>query len=90
MAKAKKGQFDDLDTEYKTNIEAATDDEIRSKISEVAMNESDNLEAKKNDEDLKAKKETAKFAGEGYAEASKFNKMRINYAKHILEARGKR
>ncbi len=86
---AKKGPFDDLDSDFKTSIEGMKDDEIKAKIFEVACNEVDNLKAKKDDQDLKDKKESAKMAGETYTESTKFNRMRIGYAKFILEARGK-
>lgn len=85
----KKGPFDDLDSDFKTTVENMSDDEIKAKIFEVACNEVDNLKAKKDDQDLKDAKERAKMAGEVYVEATKFNKMRIGYAKYILESRGK-
>lgn len=45
--------------------------------------------AKKTDEDLKSALQAVKFAGEGYREATKMNKLRIAYAHFILEGRGK-
>lgn len=87
---APKSPFADLDTDYKTLIEGAKDEEIRAKISEVALNESDNLENKKKDVQLEEAKQAAKDAGQQYADATKMNRLRINYAKTILEARGKR
>jgi hypothetical protein len=35
----KKGKFDDLDSEFKSNIENMTDEEIKRRISEVAIAE---------------------------------------------------
>ena len=85
----KKNPFEDLDDEYKSFIEGATDEEIRHRISEVAINEVLNQEAKGDDQDLAEKLEAAKGAGLQYKEASAMNKARIGYAKTILEARGK-
>lgn len=85
----KKNPFADLDQEYKDNIANMTEEEIRKRCAEVALNEHENREAKKQDMDLKEKLEAAKFAGAQYAEATKLNKLRIAYAHFILESRGK-
>lgn len=86
--KSKKGAFDDLDPEYKSTLEDMSDDDVRRKISEVALNEAQNQENKKADQDLAEKKLAAKEAGLQYSEASKANRLRILYARFILEARG--
>ncbi len=85
----KKGKFDDLDSDFKTNVENMTDEEIKRRISEVAIAEHENREAKTKDTDLADKMAAVKFAGEQYREASKMNKLRIAYAHFILESRGK-
>jgi hypothetical protein len=41
------------------------------------------------DQDLAEKKEAAKFAGEGYSETTKSNKLKRSYLYGILKARGK-
>ncbi len=87
--RSKKGPFDDLDSVFKEAVESATDDDIRKKISEVALNEAQNQENKKLDQDLAEKKAAAKSAGLQYAEGTKANRLRIGYARSILEARGK-
>jgi predicted neutral ceramidase superfamily lipid hydrolase len=84
-----KDRFEDLDSDYKSAIDSASEEEIRRRISEAALNEAQNQENKKQDQDLKEKKEAAKMAGEQYKEATKSNKLRIGYARSILEARGK-
>ena len=86
---AKKNPFEDLDTDYKTFVENATDDEIRRKASDVALAEHENITAKKADQDLRDKQEAVKYAAAGYTEATKANKLRIAYAYFILESRGK-
>lgn len=85
----KKSPFADLDAEYKTNIENMTEEEIKKRISEVALAEHENREAKKADQDLKEKLSAAKYAGAQYAEGTKMNRLRIAYAHFILESRGK-
>lgn len=87
--RAAKSPWADLASDFKESVESAKDEEIQHKLAEVALNEADNLEAKKKDEDLKAKKEAVKFAGEQYSSASKQNRLKIDYMKFILESRGK-
>ncbi len=88
--KKDKSPWADLDVEFKENVAGMTDEEISQRIAEVAMNEVENLAAKKADQDLKEKRDAAKFAGEQYSEATKMNRLRISFAHSILEARGKR
>ena len=88
MGRPKKDKFDDLDAEFKDSVASMAVDEIRMKIAQVALNEEENLKAKEDDEDLLAKKEAAKFAGEQYAEASKMNRLRIRFMRRILGDRG--
>ena len=86
---SKKMPFEDLDSDFKTAIEAMTDDEVRRRISDVAINEHENREHMKKDVDLMEQKEKTKEAGAQYAEASKMNRLRISYAHHVLDSRGK-
>jgi hypothetical protein len=86
---AAKGKYDDLDLEFKTLIENASDEDIKKKVSEVALSEHENKAAQKADLDLEEKKAACKFANEGYAENTKQNKLRISYAHYILNGRGK-
>lgn len=85
----KKSPFADLDNDFKTTIENMTEDEIRRKAAEIALNEHENREAKKKDLDLKQKQEAVKYAAAQYTENTKMNRLRIAYAHFILEARGK-
>ena len=85
----KKDPFDSLAPEFKSAIEGGTEEEIRQKISLVALAEAANQEAKGNDEDLKNQGIIYKEAGAQYKEASKANKQKISYCRSILEARGK-
>lgn len=64
-------------------------DDAKQKIAECALNEVENQKAKKDDQELAEKVAQAKMAAEGYAEASKMNKLRIAYAYMMLDSRGK-
>ncbi len=86
---SKKNPFADLDQEYKDNIANMQDEEIKKRVSEIAIAEHENREAKKKDQDLKDKQEAVKFAAAQYVEGTKMNRLRIAYAHFILESRGK-
>lgn len=85
----KKSPFEELDNDFRAFIENATDDEIRAKVAEVALNQHENLAAKAADMDLKEKQEAVKMASAQYTDATKMNKLRIAYGHFVLEARGK-
>lgn len=85
----KKSPFADLDQEFKDTIDNMSDEDIKKRVSEVAIAEHENRANKAKDEDLAEKVAAAKFAGEQYREATKMNKLRIAYAHFILESRGK-
>jgi len=84
-----KDKFADLAPEFKDSVEGATDDKILTLLGEVAKSEELNQRSMNDDEDLAQKKEQAKFAGEGYAEATKANKLKRAYLYNVLKARGK-
>lgn len=85
----KKNKFEDLDKDFMTNIEAASDAEIRDKIAQVALNQAELIQARDLDQDLQDKKYALSEANAIYREGTKMNKLRIEYARSILEARGK-
>lgn len=85
----KKDVFADLPEDFKNSVDGANDDKILDMLGEVAKSEEANLRAKEGDEDLKEKQEQAKFAGEGYAEATKANRLKRRYLYDVLRARGK-
>lgn len=87
-----KGKFDDLkdiDQEFMSAVESKSDEEVHAMIAQVALNDAALTAAKKLDEDLKEKKEAAKFANEPYSKGAKMNKLRIAYARQVLNLRGK-
>ena len=87
--KPKKDKFDDIPKEFRENLEAASDEEIRSKIAKVAMDQEELMKAKEADQDFEEAKNRAKEAGAVYREGSKANKLKLAFAYSILEARGK-
>lgn len=84
-----KNKFDDLDADFKTMIEDATDDEIKSRVAAISLENERIQAAKKGDEDLKEKAAAFQEAGKVYRESAKGSKLMIQYARFVLEGRGK-
>lgn len=89
MGRQKKNKFDDLDADFKSVVENMSDESIRDKVAQIALDTEELLKAKEDDEDLKEKVQIAKEAGAVYREGVKMNRVRIQYAQMILESRGK-
>jgi hypothetical protein len=85
---AKTDKFQDLDNEFKDAVAAMATEDINKKISDVAKNQEAVDEAKKADPQLAEAKEAVKVAGAGYKEATKMNRLRIQYAMRVLGDRG--
>ncbi len=83
----KKLEFEELDSEFKDTIASLSDEQIKQRMAEIAMNEQENQNAKKADTDLEEKIAQAKYAGEVYKEATKFNRLRTKYCCEIINAR---
>lgn len=84
-----KDKFAELDADFKTEIANMDEDEIRSRISMIALNQVELEKAMSEDQDLSEKKTQAKVAGEGYKDGTKHNKLRIRFCKQVLEDMGK-
>jgi hypothetical protein len=65
-----------------------TRDDLNKLISDTAKGEEENQMAKDEDQELTSAKELAKEAGEQYKEASKQNRLRIQYALRVLSDKG--
>lgn len=87
--KKDKNNFDDLPEEFKNALSGMKEQEIRQKISEIALDEEENTRTKQEDEDLKNLKEQVKLANEPYSDRSKMNKSKIRFARRVLEDQGK-
>ena len=89
MGRKAKATFDDLDSDFKDSVASMADEDVKKKVSEVALTEHENPEAQTADQDLEAKKREHTEAGAQYREASKANKLKIKYCHALLESRGK-
>lgn len=87
--KNKKNPFDALEQEWKDRLNVMDEVTIRKEISKVALDQVALMQAKKEDEDLKAKQEAYKIASEVYREGTKTNKLKVEYAKSVLDSQGK-
>lgn len=87
--KKNKVPFENLDEDFKTEVEALSEEGLRGKISQIAINEHEIREAKKQDQDLEEKRVAYSEAGETYRSSSKANRERTAYCYHLLEASGK-
>ena len=85
----KKEAFADLPKDWRAKYEDAKDDEIRAEAGKVAFNEVANQACKAGDQHLAEMAEAHKEAGAQYAEATKSNKEKLSFLRHILEGRGK-
>jgi hypothetical protein len=84
----KKGEFEDLDSDFKDAIASSTVEDINKRIAEVAKNQETNLKSMAEDQDLAEKKEAVKDASAQYREATKANRLRIAYCMRVLGDKG--
>lgn len=87
--KGPKDPFAELDTEWKDAVAQSNDDDIKKRVAEIALELEKLRAAKKLDTDYISKVNEAKEAGRVYKEGEKGARLRIQYARSILEARGK-
>lgn len=84
-----KSKFDGLDEEFKSAVSSMKDDEVRSRVSKVALDQQRLDELKTTDTDLAACREKYSAAGAMYRDGAKLNKLRISYCLQTLKSRGK-
>jgi hypothetical protein len=87
--KSKRDPFESLGEEFRSSIEAMNVEEIRDRIASVSLAQIELLEARDKDEDFQKAKETAREAGAVYREGTQMNRLKIAFAKRVLEDRGK-
>lgn len=80
--------FDDLSEEFKTAIAQSSREEVKNRIAEIAMAESNNQTMKAADQDLADKKEQVKLAAEGYVGKTKDHKLKIAYMMQVIGDKG--
>jgi hypothetical protein len=88
MGFKKKDKWEDLDEEFKDAVAAMSKDDIRNRIATIAMAQVELMKAKEDDEDLFKCREAAKEAGAIYRDGTKMNKLRIAFAKQVLDDKG--
>jgi hypothetical protein len=93
MPRRKKGEgpkdpFEELPAEFRDTIAALDRPAIRERIAQIALDQAELMEAKENDEDFQRAREASRDAGAIYREGTKMNKLKITYAKRVLEDKG--
>lgn len=83
-----KDPFADLPEDFRNDIDSKDRVEIRKVIAQVALDQVDLMDAQKADEDYHNLKEQAAEAGAVYRDGTKSNKLKIAYAKMVLEGKG--
>lgn len=87
MARPKKDTFADLDLEEQDKIASLRGDDLVAYVAKVALDQQALMKAKEEDQDLAEKKEAAKDAGAQYRDGTKGNKLRIAFAKRVMDDR---
>lgn len=85
---APKDPFSDVPEDFRNSIDAMDRDDIRRSIAQVALDQAELMEVKDQDTDLQAVQEQAREAGAIYRDGTKANRLKIKYAKQVLEAKG--
>lgn len=84
-SKNKKDKFESIPSEWRDAVAGGSAEDIRARIAEVALNQEELSKAQENDEDLSNLKEQVKVASEGYRDGTKMNRLKIQFAKRVLE-----
>lgn len=87
--KKAKDPYEGLNPEFKAAVEAGTDEEIRARLAEVALDQQRMLDLMDKDTDYKSKKEALKIAGEIYRDQKKQIKLKIKLCMRVLQSRGR-
>lgn len=87
---AKKQPGDDLEPKLKEELESMSDEDLRKKVSEVALLKQALEDEKKNDPDVQQKREELNtLVADRYGDDIKGAKEQIAYIKSLLQLRGK-
>lgn len=88
IPKGPKDPFADLSQDFRDAVDAADRVEIRKTVAQVALDQAELMEAQALDEDFSNAKAAASEAGAVYREGTKINRLKIKYAKQVLEGKG--
>lgn len=91
MAKGKtvKDPWEKLESTLKSNMENMSDEDLKKKVSEVALHRAEQVALMKEDQHIKEVAAQLSDAKKGYTDQIKGADLTIKYAKALLEARGK-
>lgn len=88
MARTKKDKFSDLPADFKDMMNSMKNEEILDRVGQIALDMETLAQAKEDDQDLLEKVEIAKEASAVYRDGFKMGKLKLKYAKRVLEDRG--
>jgi hypothetical protein len=80
--------WEDLDADFRTEVDSMTREQIEHRIAAVAMYNVELMKAKKEDQDLQEKKDQVTLANEPYKLGSKQIRLKIEYCKQSLDGQG--
>lgn len=93
--KARKGpktlfdKINEIDPNFTSEAYALTQEQLNSKLSDMAKQQTEVEDARSLDQDLKSKQEQAKEAGKVYGEVFKALKLKRKFVIQVLQERGK-
>jgi hypothetical protein len=89
VPKKEKDKFDGLSQEFRGAIDGSSTEEIRKRVSEVALLDATEKQVLKNDPDVVSAREVLKNLMEPYRENFKSYKLQIEYCRQALDGSGK-
>lgn len=84
----KKDKFDSLDSDFKEAVAQSSTDEIRRRVSEIAILEVTEKQILKQDPAVLEAKEKLKNVMEPYRESLKAYRLKIEWCKRVLDDKG--
>lgn len=82
-------KFDKLDQELRSTFDNLSDEDVRSRVSEVALYRQARKDVMEQDPDIQQLSEQLSLAKSDYTTEIKEADLQIRYLKHLLEVRGK-
>ncbi len=80
--------FEDVPEDFRNTVASLSREDIRLRIAQVTLDQLELMEAQADDEDFQNLKLEFREAGAVYREGTKANKLKIAYARHVLESKG--
>jgi hypothetical protein len=81
-------KIDDVDDEFRDQVQGMGKDQLRQKITEVVMLEQANQDALKADQKVASIKEELKNLTEPYKEDAKIHKLKLEFLAYVAESKG--